>query len=252
MIDSFFKSFYGGIFLEKELRTSSRMFEFTFKMFSQGSACLPAKGMGELPKQLAARISTGQIRYQSPVSKISGNEVHLESGETITASAIVIATTHDAARTIAPEIEIPEISWRSVTNLYFSAPESPLKEAMIALNGEKTGVVNNVAVLTDLSADYAPAGQALISVSLIGVHEQEALAKEVQKELHNWFGEEVANWRHLRTIVIPKALPEQSPHSAPVPDPQPPLYLCGDYRTSTSIEGAIISGQETARKILAS
>ena len=30
MIDGFFRSFYGGIFLEKELRTSSRMFEFTF------------------------------------------------------------------------------------------------------------------------------------------------------------------------------------------------------------------------------
>ena len=53
MIDGFFRPFYGGIFLENELRTSSRMFEFTFKMFSQGSATLPAKGMGEIPRQLA-------------------------------------------------------------------------------------------------------------------------------------------------------------------------------------------------------
>ena len=29
MIDGFFRSFYGGIFLERELQTSSRMFEFT-------------------------------------------------------------------------------------------------------------------------------------------------------------------------------------------------------------------------------
>jgi phytoene dehydrogenase-like protein len=35
MIGGFFRSFYGGIFLERELQTSSRMFEFTFKMFSQ-------------------------------------------------------------------------------------------------------------------------------------------------------------------------------------------------------------------------
>lgn len=47
MIDGFFRSFYGGIFLERELQTSSRMFEFTFKMFSQGSATLPSRGMGK-------------------------------------------------------------------------------------------------------------------------------------------------------------------------------------------------------------
>ena len=251
MIDGFFKSFYGGIFLEKDLRTSSRMFEFTFKMFSKGSACLPAKGMGELPKQLAARIPAEHIRYHSPVRRVTGHQVHLSSNEIVEASSIVLATTHNAAQAMAPEVKLPKIPWRSVTNLYFSAPESPLQEAVIALNGETTGLVNNVAVLTDLSPHYAPAGQALVSVSLIGIHEQRDLPKQVMAELHNWFGKGVDSWNHLRTIVIPKALPEQAPDSLPVEDPKPPLYLCGDYRTSTSIEGAIISGQETARKILA-
>ena len=252
MIEGFFKSFYGGIFLEKELRTSSRMFEFTFKMFSKGSACLPAKGMGELPKQLAAQIPADQIRYHCPVERVAGNQVHLSSGEIIEASSIVIATTHDAAQAIAPELKLPEIPWRSVTNLYFSAPKSPLQEPIIALNGEKTGLVNNVAVLTDLSPHYAPAGQALVSVSLIGIYEQKNIPNQVLGEMRNWFGEEVSAWKHLRTVFVPKALPEQAPKAVPVADPKPPLYLCGDYRTSTSIEGAIISGQETAQKILAS
>ena len=34
IIDQFFKPFFSGIFLENELRTSSRMFEFIFKLFS--------------------------------------------------------------------------------------------------------------------------------------------------------------------------------------------------------------------------
>ena len=38
MIDSFFRPFLGGIFLERELLTSSRMFEFVFRMFSSGEA----------------------------------------------------------------------------------------------------------------------------------------------------------------------------------------------------------------------
>ena len=226
MIDGFFKSFYGGIFLERDLRTSSRMFKFTFKMFSQGSACLPAKGMGELPKQLAARIPEEQIRYHCPIQRVKGHEVQLASGEVIEASSIVIATPHDVVQAIAPEVELPKVPWRSVTNLYFSAPESPLQAPIIALNGEKTGLVNNVAVLTDLSPHYAPAEQALISVSLIGIYEQANLPNEVTDELRNWFGEEVSSWKHLRTIRVPKALPEQSPDAIQIADPQAtPLSL---------------------------
>ena len=66
MLDGFFRAFYGGIFLERELRTSSRMFEFTFKMFSQGSATLPARGMGAIPLQLAKRLPPQTIRINSP------------------------------------------------------------------------------------------------------------------------------------------------------------------------------------------
>lgn len=61
LIDGFFRSFYGGIFLERELQTSSRMFEFTFKMFSQGSATLPSRGMGEIP----ANWLPGSLRARS-------------------------------------------------------------------------------------------------------------------------------------------------------------------------------------------
>ena len=45
MIDRFFRPFFGGIFLERELRTSSRMFEFVFRMFSEGNTALPVKGI---------------------------------------------------------------------------------------------------------------------------------------------------------------------------------------------------------------
>ena len=46
---AFFARFMAAYFLERDLRTSSRMFEFTFKLFASGSATLPAAGMGALP-----------------------------------------------------------------------------------------------------------------------------------------------------------------------------------------------------------
>jgi predicted NAD/FAD-binding protein len=51
ILDQFFRPFMTGIFLEGQLSTSSRMFEFVFKMFSEGNAAIPAKGMGMIPKR---------------------------------------------------------------------------------------------------------------------------------------------------------------------------------------------------------
>ncbi|MFT6816173.1 MAG: phytoene dehydrogenase-like protein, partial [Sphingobacteriales bacterium] len=44
MVNDFFRPFFSGIFLETQLETSSRMFEFVYKMFGEGSASIPKKG----------------------------------------------------------------------------------------------------------------------------------------------------------------------------------------------------------------
>ena len=45
IIKDFFTPFFSGIFLETELETSSRMFEFVYKMFGDGLAVIPKEGM---------------------------------------------------------------------------------------------------------------------------------------------------------------------------------------------------------------
>ena len=175
MIDSFFRSFYGGIFLESELRTSSRMFEFTFKMFGQGSATLPAKGMGEIPKQLAARLPPSSITLNQKVVSLDAHSVTLSSGEQIRGRAVVLATNAASVGSLLPDLRERMPEWRSVTNLYFCAPSSPINESIICLNGSGEGVVNNVCALTDVSPDYSPDERALISVSVLGLHPQEGL-----------------------------------------------------------------------------
>jgi phytoene dehydrogenase-like protein len=53
IIHRFFRPFLGGILLDGELKTSSRMFEFVFKMLSEGDTSVPASGMRAIPMQLA-------------------------------------------------------------------------------------------------------------------------------------------------------------------------------------------------------
>jgi protoporphyrinogen oxidase len=253
MIDTFFRSFYGGIFLESELRTSSRMFEFTFKMFGQGSATLPAKGMGEIPKQLAARLPLDSITLNQKVVRVDAHSVTLSSGQQIHGRAVVLATNAAGVGALLPELKERMPEWRSVTNLYFCAPSSPINESIICLNGSGKGLVNNVCALTDASSDYSPDDRALISVSVLGLHSEEGLPSEVQQELMGWFGESVAQWCHLRTDLIPEALPEQTPKAQKNTAgfiQQKGIFVCGDHATSASIEGAVISGKRVAEAIL--
>jgi len=250
MIDVFFRSFYGGIFLERDLRTSSRMFEFTFKMFSAGSATLPARGMGEITRQLAARLPASCLRPYSPVVSLSPGCATLASGEIITAAHIVVATDAATSARLLPGSFPSPVAWRSVTNLYYTSRKSPINEPIIALNGSGVGLVNNVCVLSDVSRAYAPPGQHLISVSVLGLNDLTDLPAVVIKELAAWFGPEVREWRHLRTDRIEHALPEQLPGGVKFPSLMPGVHLCGDYQTSASIEGAITSGHGTAESLL--
>ncbi|MEM7791262.1 MAG: NAD(P)/FAD-dependent oxidoreductase [Verrucomicrobiota bacterium] len=254
MIDSFFRSFYGGIFLERDLRTSSRMFEFTFKMFGKGSATLPSKGMGEIPKQLSAQLPEKCLRLNTKVSRVEPDRVVLSSGEEIFGSSIVVATDATVARQLLPNTSWPETKWRSVTNLYYAADQSPVKEPIICLNGNGGGLVNNVCALTDASPEYAEDGRALMSVSVLGLHDDQELPSLVKQELVGWFGLDVEQWEHLRTDRIKRALPEQLPKTKTAQEKnknqmQSGIYLCGDYCLSASIEGAVISGKQVALEI---
>lgn len=255
IIDSFFRAFYGGIFLERELLTSSRMFEFTFKMFSQGMATLPSKGMGVIPRQLAAQLPSGSIRLNAQVKEIRPAAVVLESGERISGRSAVIATDASSVRRLLPDLNLPETRWRSVTTLYFVADASPINEAIICLNGSGVGCVNSVSVLSDVVSNYAPSGKALLSVVVLGLPEETALEASVREELVGWFGSGVMKWQHLRTDRIERALPEQPPgfsqeHDSMRFTKHQDIWICGDHLSSASIEGAVISGRKAAESVL--
>ena len=92
MIATFFKPFFGGVFLENELTTSSNFFRFVFKQFYNGQAVLPTGGMQAIPEQLAVGLPGGSVRLNTPVAALDGNVVHLAKGERIRADKIVVAT----------------------------------------------------------------------------------------------------------------------------------------------------------------
>ena len=168
MINNFFRPFFGGVFLENDLVTSSNFFQFTFKQFFRGDASIPAEGMQAIPDQIAEKISSGKIRRNARVRGIEGNQVFLEGGEILTTDRIVLATDPHTSDTLLGETTTRV--YNTTTCTYFSAESSPLKgQKMITLNPNRRGVVHNLCVPSDISPQYGNAGKSLISVSTQGL-----------------------------------------------------------------------------------
>ncbi|NBQ57160.1 MAG: FAD-dependent oxidoreductase [Opitutaceae bacterium] len=251
MIERFLRPWFGGIFLDRELETSSRMLEFVFRMFAEGRAALPAAGMQAIPDQLAAGLPTGTVRLGARVARVEPGALFLDSGERIAARHIVVATENAGGAALLPEVAVPK--WRATTTIYFAAAKSPLCAPMLVLNGEGRGYVNNLVVLSDVSPSYAPAGQALVAVSVLGepALEERALVERVREELRAWFGAKVTDWRWLRSYRLPRALPARTPLVRVQPvEVRPRVWIAGDGRSSASIQGAMESGEAVAAEIL--
>ena len=134
MIDRFFRPFLGGVFLDHDLQTSSRLAEFVIRMFSSPSTSLPAEGMGAIPQQLASRLRNGQIRTGSRVTSIQGNTLILDAQERLTARAIVVATNGSAASALLSDLTPARC--HSVACIYYSAFETPIRGPYLILNGD--------------------------------------------------------------------------------------------------------------------
>ncbi len=253
IIESFFRPFLGGVFLDPELVTSSRMFEFVFRMFATGEAVIPANGMGAMARQLAEQLPAGSVQTGASVESLNGTTVRLASGELLHGEAVVVACEAPAAAKLIGEPAKPR--GQSVTCLYFAAEDPPIEEPILVLNGDGDGPINNLCVPSQVSATYAPAGQSLVSVTVLGLPDGDVVL-QVLDQLRQWFGSKVDGWRHLRTYRIPYALPHQAPPAlTPVAKPakrRDGLFVCGDYLDTASIQGAMLSGRRAAESAMRS
>ncbi|WOL01091.1 hypothetical protein Cni_G09804 [Canna indica] len=264
IVERFLRPFLAGIFFDRDLRTTSRLFDFVFKCLALGENTLPSAGIAAIPEQLATRLPPGSLRLRSRVTSVDpgGAAVKLEGGEVIPANlGVIVAVDQAEAGRLLPQVLAPKKkkvgSERSTVCLYFSADRAAVQEPILFLNGSGEGIVNNMFFASNVAPSYAPKGKTLVSVSLVGAFEvwsDDDLLSEVVRELSCWFGpEEVGGWRHLRTYRIGFAQPDQTPPTK-LMDREPRvgagLYLCGDHWSSATFDGALVSGRRAAKALL--
>ncbi len=271
MIERFFAPFFGGVFLEQELVTSSRYFQFLFRMFAAGSVAVPAEGMERMPQQLAAKLKPETLETNALATRITRAaqrfSVALADGRTIEAKHVVLAVAEHQQRALLADIVTPKRAlareareWNRTTTLYYAASKAPVEGPILVLNGEGPGAgpINNLAVMSQVSRKYAPQGQELIAVSCVGIvpgddAQMQTLDTAVREQATAWFGEQVAAWRLLAAYPIEYALPlaRTTQWEASSPRLTDNVYLCSDAQEQPSLQGALAAGRRAAEAILA-
>jgi predicted NAD/FAD-dependent oxidoreductase len=109
--------------------------------------------------------------------------------------------------------------------------------------------------MSAVSNQYAPKGKVLISVSYNGLAEIEdvVLAEKMKSELSQWYGNQVNDWKLIKSYRIAYALPNQDTVSNEVTAEQlqinENLFICGDHLMNGSINVAMKSGRLVAELI---
>jgi phytoene dehydrogenase-like protein len=250
-IEQFLRPFFNGIFLEEELASSSRMFEFVFSMLSKGHAALPAHGIRAIPLQLAEPLPPDSIRTECRVQQIHPREVCLANGQSLRARHILLATDQSSAAHLSSQL--PGRGWHSTTCWYLACPSNPFPARHLILNGSGRGVISNIAVPSSVCPAYAPPDNHLLTVSLRP--NQSPSEEHLFREVRQWAGQLDLPLRTIATFAVPHALPRQLPGDNPFGRASPRLddglWVCGDYRYSSSLEGAIVSAELAVKGILA-
>ena len=249
MIERFFRPLVGGIQLDPGLSTSVRMFDVIFRTLADGDSAVPARGMGEISNQLARGLVRTDLHLHTRVARVAEGRVDTDDGRSISARAVVVATEGPVASRL---LGLPEVSSRAAGCVWFDAPTAPVRTAHVVLDGTGEGPVLNVAVMSNVAPEYAPAGRHLVAAALPGVADGD-LESMAREQLRRWWGPQVERWRHLRTDRIPHGQPGQHPPFSPKKKVWlgGGLFVCGDHRDTGSIQGAMFSGRRCAESVVA-
>jgi len=253
-IKSFYRPFYGGVFLSRTLYTSSRVFRFTFRMLATGRTVIPARGMGEIPRQLAANLPEGAVRLYSPVDLLlrEGDRVVgvRAGGVEHEADLVVVATEAPTAGELTGE-RVPEGSVGEVCLYYETDGLGCGKKIM--LNAEDGAFVNNAVEISNVSELYTPPGRHLLYGVALGdldLPDAELYRRGIE-DVSRWYPE--ASFEPLALCRIPYGQFAQPPGvHGKLPKNRtatPGLVIAGEYTEDSSINGSMLSGEKAAEEV---
>ncbi|RMB87135.1 NAD(P)/FAD-dependent oxidoreductase [Streptomyces shenzhenensis] len=249
-VDGFLRPLLAALLCDPELTTSSRCADLALRSFAAGRLCVPEGGAEVLPELLAGALPPGTVHTGVRVTSVSTTSVTTAEHGEIRCRAVLLATDARAAAELLPGLRVPD--FHPVTVVHHTTDEPPATGTSLLLDADRGGPVAHTAVVSEVDPSRAPAGRALVSSTVLGAP-PEGVDTAVRMHLSRLYGTPTDRWETLAVHHIPEAVPAmRPPHDLHRPVRLlAGLYVCGDHRDTSTVQGALHSARRAAAAVLA-
>jgi phytoene dehydrogenase-like protein len=249
-IDGFLRPLLAALLCDPELTTSSRCADLALRSFARGRLCVPEGGAEALPELLARTLPPGTVRTGVRVTSVSTTSVTTAEHGEIRCRAVLLATDARAAAELLPGLRVPD--FHPVTVVHHTTDEPPATGASLLLDADRGGPVSHTAVISRVDPSRAPAGRTLVSSTVLGAPPAD-LDTAVRTHLARLYGTSTRRWETLAVHHTAEAVPAmRPPHDLRRPVRlMAGLYVCGDHRDTSTVQGALHSAHRASAAILA-
>ncbi|MFJ3716211.1 NAD(P)/FAD-dependent oxidoreductase [Streptomyces sp. NPDC090057] len=252
-VEGFLRPLLAALLCDPELSTSSRCADLALHAFASGRLCVPEGGAEALPELLARTLPPGTVRTGVRVTSVSTTSVTTAEHGEVRCRAVLVATDARAAAELLPGLRVPD--FHPVTVLHHTTDDPApafAAGASLLLDADRGGPVAHTAVLSNVDPGRAPAGRVLISSTVLGAP-PDGVDTAVRIHLSRLYGTSTRRWETLAVHHTPEAVPAMRPPH----DLRRPvrllagLYVCGDHRDTSTVQGALHSAHRAAAAVLA-
>ncbi|MDT0549429.1 MULTISPECIES: NAD(P)/FAD-dependent oxidoreductase [Streptomyces] len=252
-VEGFLRPLLVSLLSDPGLTTSSRCADLVLRGYARGRLCLPAGGASAVPELLAAALPPGTVHTGVRAVTASTTAVATAEHGEFACRSVLVATGARAAADLLPGLRLPD--FHPVTVLHHTADRSPLREPALVLTAGDRGPVAHTAVASEVDPSRTPPGRVLITSTVLGAAAAlpaAELDRAARAQLAAVYGTSTARWELLAAHHDPSAVPAMpAPHDLRRPVRLlSGLYVCGDHRDSSTVQGALVSGRRAARAIL--
>ncbi|MEU1310805.1 NAD(P)/FAD-dependent oxidoreductase [Streptomyces cinnamoneus] len=252
-VEGFLRPLLTSLLSDPDLTTSSRCADLVLRGYARGRLCLPAGGAGVLPRLLAAQLPPETVRTGVQATSVGTTSVGTAAHGEVRCRSVIVATGARAAAELIPGLRLP--GFHPVTVLHHTADAPPLRDASLLLTGTRRGPVAHTTVASEVDPDRAPRGRTLITSTVLGAAAAlpvTELDRRARAQLAHVYNTSTTAWRLLSAHHDPDAVPAMpAPHDVRRQVRLlSGLYVCGDHRDTSTVQGALFSGRRAAQAVL--
>ncbi|MFI2262113.1 FAD-dependent oxidoreductase [Streptomyces tubercidicus] len=255
--DALLRPLLGALLCDPQLDGSSRGAAAALRGYAEGGLWLPAGGAAAVPELLAAALPPGTVRTSVQVTAVSTTGVSTAEHGHVPCRAVLVATGAREAAGLLPGLRVP--AFHPVTVLHHTAAVASGSRGAAARDTAlilpTDGPVAYTYAAGAIDPSRTPPGRTLITTAVLGAAAAlplSVLDRTVRHRLDRIYGGHTEDRQLLTAHHHPYAVP-----AMPAPyDPERTvrvlagLYVCGDHRDTSTLQGALNSGRRAARAVL--